>query len=632
MVQVALVGQPNVGKSSLFSRLTGVGVISSNYSGTTVEFEESVIVRKGVTVVVHDLPGTYSLSGNSSDEDVAIRMLSDPENDAVVVVADAMNLESSLVLCFEVIELGLPAILALNKFDASKKKFATDFTLLSEMLGIPVMPVSARTSEGVDALADAICEGKARVSDFRVKYHDLIENDIKYIENELGDLRFSKRGVAIKILEGTDDFVKSVPKEVNEKAKVLRENYRDENKETPGESIGRDRYSTSDVMIKKVQIRTQETQSRADRISDLMITPITGVPILLAICLGIFLTIVYLGSFLDNAVSTIYDFCIGNYLSDVSESVGGSGGLIISGINDSFGAILPLIIAYIMVFYIILGILEDSGYLTRAVVLLDTTMHRFGLHGGAFIPMIVGVGCNVPAIMATRSIRSRRERLILSTMIVIAVPCSAQMAIIMGVTGAYAGILYAFLILLVMLVLIVILGLLLNKYLKYEPSNLAMEMPDLVMPQAKNVLFKTWERIRDFFVIAFPLLVVGGIIIEFAVAYDWLDPIVDPLSFLTVSMLGLPAVTIIAFIAGIVRKEMALGLLIILLGEPLTMYMAPEQFVVFGMVMAVFMPCLATLAVLWREMGWRDTALICLGSFGVALALGTLFHLGFMLF
>lgn len=624
-MNVALVGQPNVGKSSLFTRLTGVGVISSNYSGTTVEFKESVVIRNGVPVRVCDLPGTYGLSGEFLRQGVED---DGSEFDAIIVIADAMNLESGLVLCFEVMELGLPAILTINKFDLSRKKYDLDLELLSETLGLSVVVVSARTAEGVDDLLDA-CISPIEISDYRLEYHHCLEEDIEKLGSALEDTRFDKRGTAIKLLEGAQDFIDSVPGETAAEAERMRVDYEKSHGESPGASTGRSRYAAADTIIKRVQTRVHRQQTRAERTSDITVNPSTGIPILIGVCVLLFLGITYIGAFLDEIVVSVYGMCIGDAVSSYAESVGGSLGAVLTGINGSIEAILSLVIAYIMVFYLMLGFLEDSGYLTRAVVLLDTVMHKFGLHGGAFIPMMVGLGCNVPAIMATRTIRSRRERLILTTIIVMAVPCSAQMAIIIGITGAYAGLLYAFLILAVLLALICVLGVTLNKFLKYEPSNLALELPDLVMPQMKNILFKTWDRIKDFFYIAFPLLVVGSVIVEVMLAYDMLDFIVGPLSFVTEDMLGLPAVTAIAFIVGILRKEMAVGMLAILFGcsvSELGAYLAPEQFVVFGVVMAVFMPCIATLAVMGRELGWKDTLMVCAASICTAILIGTAFN------
>jgi ferrous iron transport protein B len=214
-----------------------------------------------------------------------------------------------------------------------------------------------------------------------------------------------------------------------------------------------------------------------------------------------------------------------------------------------------------------------------------------------------------------------------------AVPCSAQIAIIMGITGKYAGISYALLILLTLIALGVVIGLIMNRFLKYEPSNLAMALPELVMPQVKNILYKTWVRTKDFFTIAFPLLVVGSIIVEVMLGYNMLNAVVGPMSWLTVGMLGLPAVVIIAFIVGIVRKEMSVAMLVILAGDmTLTEFMTPEQFVVFGVVMSIFMPCVATLSVMGRELGWKDTIAVSMLSMFVAVMIGTMFHLAFTIF
>ncbi len=622
--KVALVGQPNVGKSSLFTRLTGVGVISSNYPGTTVEFDEGVVTRNGKTVSVHDLPGTYSMSGNSDDEKVVLRDLWEGRNDTVILVADATNLVSSLVLCFEALELGLPTIIALTKIDEARKRNRIDIDALSGILGVPVMPVSSKTSEGVDALADAVCEGRARTSGFRVEYMPDIEKAIVALEDGLPDnLKFNKRGVAVKLLEESEPFDEMIGTDLKHTVAVMKKLYRDGTGQSLAVGIASSRYAEAENIVSDVVSESDTKPSLADRISDVMITPVTGIPILLAVCLVILTTIVYVGSFLDGVVSSVYEAVVGTAIIDL----GGDSEFwtaVLTGIDGSIQAIMSLVIPYIMVFYIILGILEDSGYLTRAVVLLDRTMHHFGLHGGSFIPIIVGLGCNVPAIMAVRTVQSRREKVILSSMIVMAVPCSAQMAIIMGATGSYSGIVYAFGILVMLVCLAVVTGVLMNRFMKYEPSNLAMELPDLQVPSAKNVLFKTWYRIKDFFYIAFPLLVVGSIVVELLLQYDLLDVIVDPLSPVIVGMLGLPAVCSIAFIVGILRKEMALGMLQILAGGvALEAFMTPDQFVVFGVVMAVYMPCVATLITMWREIGWKETIGVSVLSIVVAILLGT---------
>ena len=627
-IQVALVGQPNVGKSSLFSRLTGVGVISSNYPGTTVEFDEGTVTVGDTTMHVHDLPGTYSLSVNSDDEKVVLDMLRDEENDVIVVVADGSNLESSLVLTIEIMELGLPTIVALNKNDLSLKRMDIDVKGLSNILGVPVVPVSSRTGEGVEDLLRCISEGKARVSDYKVMYDGHI---MRYVDEILSMDSSLPWGHVIKMLEGVGDFIGTAPKEVSDRIAEMNSEFSQTHGETMNVHLARDRYGDAHIISMTAVKKKTDNLSRRDRISDLTINPSTGIPILAFILLLTFVCLIFVGGFLAELIDDLYTTVVGTALIDFGRSIGGElGETLMTGIDSSISAILGLVIPYIMVFYIVLGVLEDTGYLPRAVVLLDRTMHKVGLHGNGFIPMMVGLGCNVPAVLATRVIRSKRERVILCTIICMAVPCSAQIATITGVTGKFAGAVWVFVILGVLVLLGFTSGFILNKRLKYEPSNLAMELPELQAPKLRNVLLKMWLRTSDFFKLAVPLLIIGSIIIELLVHFDVLDQLVGPMSWLTVSLLGLPAVTIVAFIAGILRKEMSYGMLVILAAaqgiEDITQFMTPQQFIVFGVVMSIYLPCLATLTAMHRELGAKDTAAISLASITVAVAIGSLFN------
>jgi ferrous iron transport protein B len=291
----------------------------------------------------------------------------------------------------------------------------------------------------------------------------------------------------------------------------------------------------------------------------------------------------------------------------------------------SIEAMLALVIPYILVFYVMLSILEDTGYLVRVVSLLDGLMHRLGLHGRAVIPMVVGFGCNGPAILATRAMGSRRERLILATLITIAVPCSAQTAIIIGTVGNHAGALWALAIYLVLGALLVVLGFAMHRTIKFEPTGLFVEIPDLRMPSAKQTAIKTYIRIKEFLTIAFPLLLGGSIVLEVLMAMGALQKIVDPAEPFMTIVLGLPAVTVVALVFGILRKEMALQMLMVLFGtSELATVLSSEQMFVFALVMAVFMPCIAALAVLLKEFGPRSTVVVTLASISLALVLGAI--------
>ena len=628
-IQVALIGQPNVGKSSLFTRLTGVGVISSNYPGTTVEFEESTVIVGDTTVHVHDLPGTYSLSSGSGDESIVIDMLRDRTNDAIVVVADSTNLESSLVLAMEVIELEVPMILALNKMDLAGRRFRISAGKLSDVLGIPVVPVSSKTGEGVDGLLKRISSGEAAVSGYRTRYDGHI---MGYIQTMMGMDAAVTWGSAVKMLEGLDMFVEKESPEVEAYVRKVSAEFKDTHGDMLDVHIARDRYGDAHVLAMSAVEPIVGEASRKDRISEMTITPSTGIPILVCVLAATFVCLIYVGGLIAEAVDSLYTGLVGTALVDFGREVGGDlGEAIMAGIDGSLGAILGLVVPYIMVFYIVLGILEDSGYLPRAVILLDRSMHRLGLHGNAFIPIMVGFGCNVPAILATRAVRSKRERTILCTIICMAVPCSAQLATITGVTGRYAGAVWVLVIFAVLMALGFASGAILNRRLKREPSNLAMELPELQVPSAKNVLLKMWYRTSDFFKLAVPLLVLGSIVIEVLMQFDLLEPLVEPMSWLTAGILGLPPVTIIAFIAGILRKEMSYGMLVILAAAQgiadITLFMDARQFVVFGVVMSVYMPCLATMTAMGKELGLKEAVAVSITTMCVAVAIGAAFNL-----
>lgn len=633
-LQISLIGQPNVGKSSLFSRLTGVGVITSNYPGTTVEFDEGTVTRDGVKLHFHDVPGTYSLSANSVDEIVVIDMLRDRENDVVIVVADANNLEPSLVLCFEVIELGIPIVVALNKYDTSVKKIDIDVEKLSKTIDAPVIPVSSRTGEGVNELLDTICDGKMRISGYHVRYDSHSMAYVDELQDMMSEHSQISWGKAIKLLEGLEGFVNDVPDSVRKRL----DDMRDEFTEIHGESINvhfaRDRYGEAHIIVMDVEKPVERVPTRNEKLSEMTINPSTGIPILIGVILIVFACLIFLGGQLAEWIDQLYDIVVGEALIQFGASIGGElGEALFTGIDQSFRAILGLVIPYIMVFYIMLGILEDTGYLPRAVVLMDKSLHKLGLHGNSFIPMIVGLGCNVPAIMATRTVKSKRERIILASIIIMAVPCSAQLATITGVTGKFAGMVWPLVIFAVLIILGITCGVLLNKKLPYEPSFLATELPDLQRPKLRNILLKMWLRTKDFFIIAVPLLIIGSIIVELLIHYNLLDGIVGPMSWLTTGILGLPAVVIIAFLVGIVRKEMAYGMLLILAGSvPITEFMTPDQFVVFGVVMAIYMPCLATIAAMWKELGGKSTAVVGLSSIVVAVIIGAAFNAVLMAF
>ncbi len=634
-MQVALVGHPNVGKSVLFNRMTGVGAISSNYPGTTVEFLEGTVVHKGVTLHVYDLPGTYGLTGATEDEVVAVKLLAEHRPDVVVAVADATRLEPSLVMIYQLIELGFNVIVALNFMDVARRRHQIDVKQLQDILRVPVVPMVALTEEGVDVLVESIIENKARVSDFSIRYASSIEDIIHLMVPAASAVEsvYPARGAILKLLEGNQYFTEHLPASVKKTAMEERAGFKLKYDEDIDVHINRDRYGEAGLTIRKVQSRVERTLTRGERISEITLKPSTGIPILLTVLVGVFFSIVIIGGALEGVLSQIYLSLTSGFFSWLAAAIGGTfGQSISSGIDLSIQAIISIVIPYILVFYLILALLEDSGYLPRVVILLDGVMHKFGLHGRAIIPMIVGTGCNVPAILATRVMESKRERLILATITILAVPCSAQTVVILGTVGKFANIWYAALIYLILLAILLVLGRMLNRFMKFEPSGLMFEIPDMAMPHPRNVLFKTWMRVKDFFVVAFPILLVGSLVLEFLMNYGVLGALVDPLSPFTVGFLGLPAVIIVALIFGVMRKEMSLQLLVILFGTAnLATVMSPEQLFVFALIMATYVPCMSAMAVMIKEFGLKDSMKVTAASLAIAFSLGGLAHFLFSL-
>jgi ferrous iron transport protein B len=629
-MDIALVGNPNVGKSLLFSRITGIGAIVSNYPGTTVEFEEAKVVKGKEILTVYDLPGTYSLAGASEDEVVAGRLLSEKRLDCVIAVADATRIEQSLVLVFQLIELGYRVIVALNFMDLARKRFMIDLDKLSDILHIPVVGTVAITGEGVDELVNAVVSGRVALSGFVVRYDSHIESIVSELSKELEgvDIGLPQRGAILKLLEGDEYFVARFPTTLRKRAAEVRAAFREEHLEDIEVHINRDRYGEAGNIVSEIIGRLDKTPTLADRISELTLRPRTGILIVLVVLAGVFLSVVYLGGMIETGLLYIYHSVTGNSFDDLASFLGGKMGAALSeGIDLSLQAILSIVIPYILVFYIILGILEDSGYLPRVVALLDGVMHKIGLHGRAIIPMMVGIGCNVPAILATRVIESRRERLILATIIIMAVPCSAQVAIVLGTVGRFGGVWYAILLFLILLSILLVLGRLLHKAMRFEPSSLAIEIPKLSIPQPKNVLYKTYVRVKDFFVIAFPILLAGSIALELLAQYGILDTIVTPLAPFTTGFLGLPAVIIIALIFGVLRKEMSMQMLIVLFGTvELSTVLTPDQLFVFALIMVTYMPCIAAFTVMVKEFGLKDTLKVTTGSIVLAFTLGGAAH------
>jgi ferrous iron transport protein B len=554
MKKVLLMGNPNVGKSAFFSRLTGVHVITSNYPGTTVEFTRGHMLVGGKKAEVIDVPGTYTLEPTCKAEEVACEMFKEAtreaikEGDIIINVVDATNLERNLYLTLELMEQRIPVIVALNMWDDTKHRgIHINIEKLSEWLGVPVIPTVAVTGEGFAKLISEIY--KARTP--KVRHHT---------------------------------------------------------REERWEDIGE--------VIKQVQWIEHRHHTLLERIQDLTIKPRTGLPIAALVAYLAFKVIRFIG---EGLIGYVFEPLFENFytplIMKISLLLGSAGfwhdvlvgklikggvdymqsfGLLTTGIFVPIGVVLP----YVLSFYLVLGALEDSGYLPRLAVLMDNLMHRLGLHGFAIVPTLLGFGCNVPGILATRILESKRERFIASTLISIGVPCAALQAMIIGVLGKYGGGPVA-LVYLVLFLTWVTLGFVLNKLLPGFSPELLLEIPPYRFPPLRILSRKVWWRAKGFLREALPIVLMGVLIVNLLYALGIFDFIANFSAPVVTGLLGLPREAVAAIVIGFLRKDVAVGML-----TPLDL--SVKQLIIGCVVLSMFFPCIATFIVLIKEIGWKD--------------------------
>lgn len=617
---IVLVGNPNTGKSCLFNQLTGIGVATANYAGKTVEIFEGKSRFEGLEVSVADLPGVYSLGAGSEDERIAKEYLLKCMPKVVVNVVDANMLERNLYLTIQLLELGLPVVVALNFYEeAADRGLRIDEKALEKMLGVPVVPVDALRGAGMPLLAKkcagAILNGVGKKGVFRMEYGLRVERALKGLSSLSGERFF-----LVSLLEKDPDAWKSLG-DGQERAKKLVKRF--SGGRDLSVDIARYRHGQAALFANAVSYRSAEKYSEG-RLDRLTTEPATGLPILAALMLVLFFSLFWIGGGLSMLMDSLFRSYAAPPLTSTISLLPSEllRTVLRFAFVDGLNAGLQIAVPYVLVFYFIMAFLEDTGYLPRMAYLLDRVMHRLGLHGKAVIPMMLGFGCNVPAILATRVLPSSRERF-LSSILICMVPCSARTAVILGAAGFYLGWQYAFLIYAVVLALIFLSGFVLGRSLPGEYAGLVLELPPYRMPSLKNLFAKTWLRLRDFVFVAFPIVVVGSGMLGLLKALGLLEALVRPAEPVVSGWLMLPAVAGITLVYGVLRKELALEMLIVLGGSSnLLSFMSPVQVFVFSLVTAIYIPCIATIAVFVREFGWRKSIAVSVGTIVLAVLVG----------
>jgi ferrous iron transport protein B len=422
-----------------------------------------------------------------------------------------------------------------------------------------------------------------------------------------------------------------MPPEANDllsSARRLRQNLEMQQGISVPDTVARDLYGEAGYIVDSVVSRFEPKKNLRERIDSILTSPNFGILVLVSALLLTFLLVFRVGGFLETwIVNGIFE----PHVILPAEAATSDMPLILRnlivyslrGVEAGFAIAIP----YIAVFYAILSILEDSGYLTRAAFLLDNLTHKLGLHGRAVIPLVLGFGCNVPAIMAVHSLGTRREKRIASILISL-IPCSARTVIILGLVGTFVGFWPAVSIYVLEIIIIAGMGLILGKSLPGQRSGFIMEMTPLRKPELKSTLKKTWMKSREFLYIAFPLLLIGSAFLGIADALGLLSVFQNFVEPVSVGLLGLPAFAATALVFGILRKEMALQILAVLAGTAnFAAVMTPVQMYQFAVITTIYMPCVATIAVLKHELGTKDTTLIVIFTILLALGMGILIRI-----
>lgn len=624
-ITIALAGNANVGKSVIFNQLTGLHQHVGNWPGKTVERAEGTLVYEDKEIDVIDLPGIYSLSTYSIEEIVSREYIAVEQPDVIINVVDAGSLERNLAFTIQLMELEPRMVIALNQIDVAEGKGILVYPEdLSKELGIPIIPTIAVKGAGLTELVTAAVNSVKGKKTEPIKYGAEIEERIqKIMDANKVDTPYPSRWVALKLIEGDEEIEKTV----YDKQPDLKEIVQDEVnciEEIHGHDISSvmtsERFAMASMIAHRTTSHVIPDKTLKDRIENVASHPVLGYVVMVVSILGVFYSIFSFGDWLAGVLDTFFGFTKTVFFNAVGETRVTT--FLWEAVADGFIGGVVVALPYITPFYIMLSLLEDSGYLARVAYLMDSAMHTIGLHGKAFIPVMLGFGCNVPAVLGARIMETERERLICA-FIASLVPCAARSMVIMGLVATYVGFEYAILLYIIDFFLIFILGRMAYKVAPDEPVGLIMEMPNFRMPSLKTTAQRSWFRLKDFVFNALPIMVYGNFVIQVAALFGLLQIVEGLMSPITVGWLGLPSLAGVVLIFGVLRKELTLVLLGSLMGTTdFSMILTPIQMFVFAFVVMVYVPCVSTIAALVKEFGYKNAGIISAVQVFTAVLLG----------
>ncbi len=615
-INIVLAGQGNSGKSAVFNFLTGLHQHIGNWAGKTIEKREGTLFYKDFTVDVLDLPGIYSLTTYSVEEVISREYIIRQRPDYVVNIVDSTNLERNLIFTLQLIELECPVIVALNMIDLARKKGVNiDSRKLQEILNIPVLPTIASRGSGLTDIIDKIIEIKDKKAEPRLPvYGKEIEGHIEELSSILDkcDFLYPARWIAIKLIEKDKDItqlVNSQRTDIIEKTDLINARLEEIHGHDSSLVIADERsHLASRITREIVKMVPHKQIINNDRLDAITTHRFAGYLIMILILGGMFFTVFKFGNWFSGWLDAIFrDF---NAWWNINIGTTFAAALGWAAV-ESILALVQIALPYILPFYVIIFTLEDSGYISRISFLMDNLMHKMGIHGKGCISFIIGFGCNVPGCLSCRIMESKRERFITAVLVTL-VPCSAVSVIVFGLVGKYVGILWALGLYLFAMILIFLAGRIFSRLFAGEPVELIMPMPDYKMPSLNVIISQTWDELKEFIYIAAPIVIISGVLIQALNLAGWMPAISSFLSPVTVTWLGLPAITGILLIFGVLRKELILVMMATYLGtanfaEALT----SQQMITLAVVSMFYVPCVATISVLWKDYGWKRAMLIC---------------------
>ncbi|MHC4580492.1 MAG: ferrous iron transport protein B [Planctomycetota bacterium] len=638
--RVLLVGSPNVGKSMLFNRLTGRYVTVSNYPGTTIELSRGISEISDRKYEIIDTPGMYSLSAITGEEKVASDLLLDGPSDAVVHVVDAKNIERMLVLTLQLIEAGLPVILVLNMSDeADRLGIEIDVAELERVLGIYVVKTTATRGDGIKTLIDRI--PRARTGRFeQIDYGAAIENSVSIIAEQLDEQRHvSKRTRALLLLQGSHDHADlAAGADAPPSADLITNAIRDCSSQIEHSVHYHITVAIQDkvkrIVHQAVSFPGAHARDFRERLSRLCMHPVGGLPMLFMVMyFGVYKFVggIGAGTVVDFLEGTVFEAHVNPFIAKILSAVIpwqtlqdlfiGEYGVITFGITYAIALVLPIVGTFFLAF----SVLEDSGYLPRLAMLIDSVFKKIGLSGRAVVPIVLGFGCDTMATMVTRTLETKREKIIASVLLALAIPCSAQLGVILGLVAgrpfaliAWAGFVGA---------VFVLAGTLMARLLPGAKPSFYMELPPLRLPRPGNVAVKTYSRMVWYFKEILPLFILASVLI-------WIGQITGIFQLLVgalvpvVNAIGLPDKAADAFLFGFFRRDYGAVGLYDLQSDGL---MTPNQLAVAAITLTLFLPCIAQFLIFKKECGFKiavTTSLcICLIALSTGFLANSLFNL-----